>query len=163
MDRARRRFAGLDPLALGLGVALLCLAMGACSREAPKPQSLVRMPITVGGRTLEVEVARTPAERMTGMMHRRAIGPDEGMLFVFPYVERHRFYMRNTHVPLSIAFITSGGVIMNIEDMQPLKEETHLATVPCRYALEMPAGWFKRNKVSDGDRVSLPPEARATE
>jgi uncharacterized membrane protein (UPF0127 family) len=145
-----------------LALAALALLLGACSREE-KPQSLSRASITLGGRAIEVEIARTPKQRVTGMMHRRAIGPDEGMLFVFPYDERFHFYMRNTYVPLSIAFITTGGVIMNIEEMKPLSEETHRSAVPCRYALEMPSGWFERNKIGDGDRIAIPYEVRATE
>lgn len=151
-------------LCWGATVALAAfLAVAGCSPKTELPQSLPKMTMTVGGRALAVEVAKRPAERMTGMMFRKKIGPDEGMLFVFPYDAMTPFYMRNTYVPLSIAFITSGGVIMNIEEMQPLKEDLHHPLVECRYALEMPAGWFARNKVQPGDRVTLPLEAKATE
>jgi len=121
------------------------------------------MEIQVAGRRIEVEVALTPAQRAKGMMHRRKIGPDEGMLFVFPYDARIPFYMRNTYVPLSIAFLTSGGVVLNIEEMKPLTEHYHHPLVECRYALEMPAGWFARHQVKPGDRILLPPEARTAE
>ena len=151
-------------LCWGAAVALaVFVAVAGCSPRTESPQTLPKMSITVGGRALAVEVAMRPAERATGMMFRKKIGPDEGMLFVFPYDARTPFYMRNTYVPLSIAFITSGGVIMNIEEMQPLKEDLHYPVVECRYALEMPAGWFERNKVKVGDRVALPLEAVATE
>lgn len=157
-----RRTSSVRALALGAALLSVVLCVG-CSPKAESPQSLPKVTVTVGGRALSVEMAATAPQRTKGMMFRRSIGPDEGMLFVFPYDAATPFYMRNTYVPLSIAFITSGGVIMNIEEMKPLREELHFPVVECRYALEMPAGWFDRNKVKAGDRIAIPPEARATE
>jgi hypothetical protein len=134
---------------------MVTLTACACSRT-PAPRRLPTATITLGGRSIAVEVADTEAERHVGMMYRRSLGPDEGMLFVFPEVRVLSFYMRNTYVPLSIAFIRSDGEILNIAHMAPLTLTTHDSRLPCRYALEMPQGWFERHGVKEGDRITLP-------
>ncbi len=83
------------------------------------------------------------------------------MLFVFRRDQNLDFYMKDTLVPLSIAFIASDGVIVNIANMQPLSRDIHSSRMPCRYALEMPEGWFARNGVHEGDKVEIPSDIRA--
>lgn len=144
--------------AVGLVVASLLFC--GCAKSTPS-QRLSTIDISLGGRTIAVEVARTESERQTGMMHRKEIGPDEGMLFVFPAPQPLHFYMRNTLVPLSIAFLRSDGVILNIAHMEPLSLKTHSSRLPCRFALEMPQGWFEKHGVKEGDRIELPPEVMA--
>jgi hypothetical protein len=139
---------------LKLGAMLLALTLCACSNE-PEPQRLPTASITLGGKSIAVEVADTEETRQIGMMYRRKIGPDEGMLFVFPEIQPLAFYMRNTYVPLSIAFIRSNGEIVNIAHMEPLSLVSHRSRLPCRYALEMPEGWFERNGVKEGSFVVL--------
>ena len=90
------------------------------------------------------------------MMYRRNLGPDEGILFVFERDENLSFYMKNTYVPLSIAFIKADGTIASIADMEPLDETRHRSGVPCRYALEMPRGWFEKHDIAEGAVVRIP-------
>jgi hypothetical protein len=86
-------------------------------------------------------------------MHRFSLRPDHGMLFVFAQPERQAFWMKNTFVPLSIAFIGDDGRIVNIEDMAPQTETAHWSREPVRYALEMRKGWFGERGIRPGDRV----------
>ena len=134
--------------------ALVSVLMVGCA--GPRPQKLPRVTIEIGDRTLSVEVASTEAQRATGMMYRKKIGPDEGMLFAYPQERKLAYYMKNTYVPLSIAFLDSGGVIVNIATMEPLTTDTHWSRLASQYALEMPAGWFERNNVREGVRVKIP-------
>ena len=145
-----------------LALGCLVLFLAACSRDA-RVQRLPTAAIELGGRTLAVEVARTRAQRQTGLMFRRELGADEGMLFVFRRDDNLAFFMKNTYVPLSIAFIQSDGVIANIAHMEPLSLATHRSSMPCRYALEMPQGWFIRKGVKEGDRVVIPAGLTAEE
>ena len=105
-------------------------------------------------RTLIAEVATTPDQRSTGLMHRFSLRPDHGMLFVFERPERLSFWMRNTFIPLSIAFIGADGRIVNIEDMAPQTETSHWSRGPALYALEMRRGWFAERGIRAGDAVA---------
>ncbi|MCX7167993.1 MAG: DUF192 domain-containing protein [Rhodocyclales bacterium] len=96
-----------------------------------------------GMHRIEAEVAATPSSRQTGMMQRTTMAPQRGMLFVFPEVAAHCMWMRNTLLPLSVAFLDEKGRIINVEDMQPQSDDNHCAAKPARYALEMNLGWFK--------------------
>jgi uncharacterized membrane protein (UPF0127 family) len=117
-----------------------------------------RCEITVGGLKVTVEIAATIHERATGLSNRHEIGENEGMLFLFAKPRRLSFWMKDTHVPLSIAFITPEGEIAEIQDMEPLDESLHESAITVDKALEMPAGWFRRNGVKPGDTVKPPPE-----
>ena len=123
---------------------------------SPLAWSEVRMPImelTVGFHRIEAEVAATPEHRVVGLMHRKSMPQQRGMLFVFPEVERHCMWMRNTFLPLSVAFLDEKGVILNIEDMQPETENNHCAAKDARYALEMNLGWFKARGAKAGTPI----------
>jgi hypothetical protein len=100
-----------------------------------------------------VEVAATPETRATGLMHRFSLRPDHGMLFVFEAPQPLAFYMRNTYIPLSIAFLDARGRIINIEDMQPKDESTHWSKGMAMYAIEMRQGWFAAKGIGAGDVV----------
>ena len=100
-----------------------------------------------------VEVAATPETRATGLMHRFSLRPDHGMLFVFEAPQPLAFYMRNTYIPLSIAFLDARGRIINIEDMQPKDESTHWSKGLAMYAIEMRQGWFAAKGIGAGDVV----------
>lgn len=105
-----------------------------------------------------VELAVTEAQRERGLMFRAQLGLDTGMLFVFPEAGLHRMWMKDTWIPLSVAFIDDQGTILNIEDMNPRSLEPHGASQPARYALEMEQGWFARRNLMAGSRVThLPP------
>ena len=115
------------------------------------------LPLTIKGKTIKVEVARTEKEQERGLMFRERMGKDEGMLFVYEREEMLSFWMKNTRLPLSIAFIDKDGKIVDIQDMEPFSLETHTSAGPARYALEMNRGWFAREGIKVGDIVKIPP------
>ena len=115
------------------------------------------LPLTIKGKTIKVEVVRTEKEKEKGLMFRERMGKDEGMLFVYERQERLSFWMKNTRLPLSIAFIDKKGKIVDIQDMEPFSLRTHASSSPAKYALETNQGWFKRNGIHVGDSVNLPP------
>ncbi len=116
--------------------------------------------LTIGKHALIAEVAATDSERSTGLMHRFSLKPDHGMIFVFERAEPQGFWMKNTFIPLSIAFIGSDGRIVNIDDMAPQDERTHWSSGPARYALEMRKGWFAERGIVAGDRVEGLPKTK---
>jgi uncharacterized membrane protein (UPF0127 family) len=119
-------------------------------------QTLAQMPrmeLTAGFYRIDTEVAADQENRMQGLMHRRRLPTHEGMLFVFPTVQRHCMWMRNTLLPLSVAFLDEQGRILNIEDMQPQTETSHCAAAPARFALEMNRGWFAGKGLKPGLRI----------
>lgn len=103
-----------------------------------------------GMHRIEAEVASSPESRQIGLMQRSFMAPQRGMLFVFPDVAKHCMWMRNTLLPLSVAFLDEKGVVINVEDMQPKTEDNHCATKPARYALEMNLGWFRSRGFGPG-------------
>ncbi|MCH6555639.1 MAG: DUF192 domain-containing protein [Chloroflexi bacterium] len=105
---------------------------------------------------LTVELARTPAERRRGLMSREELQEDGGMLFVFPQDTTTGFWMKDTLIPLSIAFIAEDGAILDVQDMEALSEERHRPPQPYRYALEVNQGWFQEHGLGPGDRVEIP-------
>lgn len=105
---------------------------------------------------LTVELARTPAERRRGLMSREELQEDGGMLFVFPQDTTTGFWMKDTLIPLSIAFIAGDGAILDVQDMEALSEELHRPPEPYRYALEVNQGWFQEYGFEIGDRVEIP-------
>lgn len=113
-----------------------------------------RMELTAGFYRIEAEVASNPQNRAQGLMQRRAMAPNQGMVFVFPQLAQHCMWMRNTFLPLSVAFLDDDGVIINIEDMQPQTENNHCARAPARFALEMNLGWFASKGVKSGARIA---------
>ena len=115
--------------------------------------------LEIGGVVVEAEVADDRMERSIGLMHRTALRPGSGMLFVYPRARRLSFWMRNTPLPLSIAFIDAGGTVVRIADMRPLDERHVPSDWPALYALEVPQGWFGSAGVSIGDHVAGLPGA----
>ncbi|MBK7590399.1 MAG: DUF192 domain-containing protein [Betaproteobacteria bacterium] len=134
---------------LRLAIAILALCLMPASQAAELPLR----PLAIGGHKLVAEVATTPEQRSTGLMHRFSLRPDHGMLFVFERPERLSFWMRNTFIPLSIAFIGADGRIVNIEDMAPQTEASHWSSGAALYALEMRKGWFAERGIRAGDVV----------
>jgi len=114
---------------------------------------LSQIPLNVGSHKLTAEVANTEPARATGLMHRRMLPENRGMLFVFTEVALHAMWMMNTYVPLSVAFLDRDGVIINIADMEPHTQNSHGATRPAKYALEMNQGWFRKRGIKAGDRI----------
>jgi len=100
--------------------------------------------LTAGFHRIEAEVASTQDSRIKGLMHRRNMPINRGMLFVFPETAQHCMWMQNTFLPLAVAFLDPQGSIINVEEMQPQTENNHCAAKPAKFALEMNAGWFKQ-------------------
>lgn len=114
---------------------------------------LPRRPIKVGDVAVTAWIADSYEERRLGLMHVRELPPDHGMLFVYPDVRERSFWMKNTLIPLSIAYIDERGRIVSIVDMQPLDERSHPSGGPVRFGLEMAQGWFKAHGIEPGMRV----------
>lgn len=112
-----------------------------------------RMELHVGMYRIEAEVAADQQNRMLGLMHRREMAPQQGMLFVFTETERHCMWMKNTLLPLSVAFLDEAGKIINVEEMAPQTENNHCAARPARYALEMNKGWFAQKGFKPGTPI----------
>ncbi|MFA7290675.1 MAG: DUF192 domain-containing protein [Rhodocyclaceae bacterium] len=109
-----------------------------------------RVELTAGFHRIEAEVAANQTDRSQGLMHRRALAPNQGMIFAFPQTATHCFWMRNTPLPLSIAFLDEKGTIISIDEMAPETEDNHCPTRPARFALEMNSGWFKAKGLRPG-------------
>lgn len=130
---------------------LLSLVLGfvAFAANAEMPH----LDLTAGMYRIDAEVAADQQNRMVGLMNRRNMPANQGMLFVFPQDNTHCMWMRNTLIPLSVAFIDHDGVIINIEDMQPQTENNHCARRPARFALEMNLGWFAQRGFAAGNKL----------
>jgi len=113
--------------------------------------------LTFKAKKIKAEVARTEEEKSQGLMFRDKLGPDEGMLFIYEREDFLSFWMKNTPLPLSIAFLDPRGKIVDIQDMEPFNLRTHTSARPAMYALEMNKGWFKKNGVKVGDVLKMPP------
>ena len=112
-----------------------------------------RASLEAGKHRIEVEVAADEPTRQFGLMYRSHLPSGQGMLFVYPSPIRICMWMKNTLIPLSVAFLDEEGLILNIEDMTPQSEESHCSVKPVRYALEMNQGWFAGHGVKVGDRI----------
>ncbi|MBV6410033.1 MAG: hypothetical protein GAKPKEKM_00809 [Rhodocyclaceae bacterium] len=110
--------------------------------------------LSAGMHRIEAEVASTPADRATGLMNRPAMPTHRGMLFVFAEAGVQCFWMKNTLIPLSIAFLDDDGRIVQITDMRPQSLDNHCSVKPVRFALEMNAGWFRSRGLSAGARIN---------
>jgi len=129
--------------ALAMGMALM----------AANAANAQRTGLETGKHHIEVEVAADEQTRQLGLMYRSQLPSEQGMLFVYPFSTRICMWMRNTLIPLSVAFLDEEGRILNIEDMTPLSEESHCSVKPARHALEMNQGWFAAHGVKAGDRI----------
>lgn len=135
---------------------ILVLLVAACAIGVVAPGLAAELPtmtLTIGSHKAIAEIATTPDQRSVGLMHRFSLKPDHGMLFVFERSETLGFWMKNTFVALSIAFIADDGRIINIEDMKPQTETSHTSKGPARYALEMRKGWFAERGIGPGALV----------
>ncbi len=109
--------------------------------------------LQIGLHVISTEIANTHNQRMQGLMHRQFLPKNQGIIFVFEQTAHHCMWMRNTLIPLSVAFIDQNGIILNIIDMLPMNETQHCATHPVKFALEMNQGWFSQRGVQPGQRV----------
>ena len=127
--------------------------IGNAGYPAYAQEKLPVIPLNIGLHLIQAEVAATDSARQQGLMFRKSMGTNEGMVFVFDKPARLCMWMKNTYLPLSVAFLDGEGRILNIEDMQPLTSDSHCALKPARYALEMNQGWFAKKNISPGAQV----------
>lgn len=145
----------IKPLFFSLSLMLASVLMPATS-QAAATESAPQLPtqlLRLGNSTLEVEIAATNQSRQRGLMHRHVMAEERGMLFVFEQAERLCFWMRNTYIPLSIAYLDKDATIIEIFDMQALDERSVCSTAPAQFALEVNQGWFERHQIQVGQRV----------
>ena len=133
-----KRLSIAAPIAIALAVGFVSSAGGALAQNS-QLQTIV---LYAGMHRLTAELAIKPAHRAKGLMGRKSLAEHRGMLFVFGRADTHCFWMENTFVPLSIAFLRDDGSIVNVRDMEPLKRDQHCAAEPVRLALEVNQGWF---------------------
>ena len=143
---------------------LLAILLAAATFTCPaQTQAQPELPITklaVGGKSIRTEIADEEHERATGLMFRKELADDAGMLFIMPQTGPVAFWMRNTEVPLTIAYIAPNGAIMELHDLEPHNERPVPSSFPhIAYALEMPRGWFTKNNIWPGERVVGLPKA----
>jgi uncharacterized membrane protein (UPF0127 family) len=139
-----------------LALAAALVACAALAQEQPQ-MNLPRVKLTAGMHIIDAQVASAPAERETGLMFRKEMPQQEGMLFVFEYPAQQCFWMKNTILPLSVAFVHDDGTIANIEEMQPQTLDSHCSAKPVRYVLEMNKGWFAKKGIKAGFRLEGQP------
>lgn len=138
-------------LATAFAVGSMALLPQQAAAQINKGLPLVEL--TIGKAKLKAEVAADNNTRTVGLMNRFSLQPDHGMLFVFAQSQPLAFWMKNTYVPLSIAYLNDKGVILNILDMKAHDESTHPSAGPAMFALEMKQGWFKDRGIVAGNRV----------
>jgi uncharacterized membrane protein (UPF0127 family) len=143
----------------------LFLALSLCTATvltwAQQPQmNLARTKLSAGMHLLDVQVAQTPQERQIGLMFRKDMPQHEGMLFVFEQPATQCFWMRNTLLPLTAAFVADDGTIVNLADMKPQTDDSHCSTKPVRYVLEMNQGWFAKRSIQAGFKLGGAPFGR---
>jgi uncharacterized protein len=116
-------------------------------------QEMPVVQLSAGMHLIRAEVAADFSSRGRGLMHRKSLAPNAGMLFVFDDASIHCMWMKNTYIPLSVAFLDERGTIVNIADMQPHSEQSHCAARPSVYALEMTQGWFAQRGIKPGMKL----------
>ena len=121
------------------------------------PQKLPSIRLTAGMYLIHAELAQSPEQRSTGLMFRTAMGTNEGMLFVFDEAGTQCFWMKNTLLPLSIAFVADDGSVVNIDEMKPQTLDSHCSTRPVRFVLEMNQGWFAKRGIRAGAKLQGAP------
>ena len=140
---------------------LLSLAATAQNIAPPAPQTdLPRSTLQLGKSKLSVQIASEDRERAIGLMSRTSLGTNEGMLFVFPVAARQCFWMRNTLIPLTAAFVADDGRIIDLIDMQAQSTDSHCSSQRVRYVLEMNQGWFAKKGIKEGFKLSGAPFTR---
>ena len=142
----------LPAFAAALLSMLLACGLTAQAQSGPQPR-LRTTDLTAGIHIIKTELAITPDQQQTGMMFRRAMGTNEGMLFVNDEPSVRCFWMRNTLLPLTIAFIADDGTIVNIAEMAPQSDDSHCSAKPVRFALEMNPGWFAKRGFKAGTKL----------
>ena len=129
---------------------------GVHAQETPQTQ-LQRITLSAGIHQIDTQVALTPEQHAIGLMYRKDMPQHEGMLFVFQNPTKQCFWMKNTLLPLTAAFVADDGTIVNLEDMKPQTTESHCSVKPVRFVLEMNQGWFAKKGLKAGARLAGQP------
>jgi uncharacterized protein len=137
-------------------LALSAALAPACAQEEPQT-NLPRVELSAGMHRIDAQVAHTPGQRTIGLMFRKEMPLHEGMLFVFEQPSVQCFWMKNTFLPLTAAFVADDGTIVNLADMKPQTTESHCSAKPVRYVLEMNQGWFAKKGIKAGARLAGAP------
>ena len=156
-----RRLSELTRPLSRLSAGLLLAALGTLAAAQTGPQmQLPRAQLHAGMHLLDVQLAQTGEQRQIGLMFRKEMPQHEGMLFVFEQAATQCFWMRNTLIPLTAAFVADDGTIVNLADMKPQSDDSHCSTKPVRFVLEMNAGWFAKRQIKPGFKLAGPPFSR---
>jgi uncharacterized membrane protein (UPF0127 family) len=137
------------------GAVLIAASFLATAQEAQ--MDLPRVKLSAGMHQIDSQVASTPGQRSTGLMYRKTMPQHEGMLFVFEQPTKQCFWMKNTLLPLTAAFVDDDGTIVNLEDMKPQTLDAHCSAKPVRFVLEMNQGWFAKKGLKPGSKLSGAP------
>jgi len=138
-----------------LSLALLC--SGTSFAQGAPQTDLPRVKLGAGMHLIDTQVAATPEQRSAGLMFRQQMPQAEGMLFVFEQAGQQCFWMQNTPLPLTAAFVADDGTIVNLADMTPFSTDSHCSEKPVRFVLEMNQGWFAKKGIKAGFKLSGPP------
>lgn len=141
-------------LAALLALVTACVSLIPFEASFAQRQPLPIQALSAGMHVIQAEIASNETTRARGLMQRKELAPNSGMLFVFEQANVQCFWMRNTLIPLSIAFILDDGTITNIADMAPMTENSHCSAAPVRFALEMEQGWFAKRGITAGKKIS---------
>jgi uncharacterized membrane protein (UPF0127 family) len=132
-------------------LSMLCAAAAARAQEGP--QKLPQVRLNAGIHNINAELAATPEQREVGLMFRPVMAANDGMLFVFERAGQQCFWMKNTLIPLSVAFVADDGSVVNIEAMKPQTLDSHCSAQPVRFVLEMNDGWFAKRGIKPGTKL----------
>lgn len=144
------------PAVLGRVVLGMCTLWVSAVSAQTAQTNLPRVQLSAGMHLITAQVASTPLQRETGLMYRSEMPVGEGMVFVFETPSALCFWMKNTQIPLTAAFVADDGTIINLEDMTPMTTDSHCAKKPVRFVLEMNQGWFAKRGIKPGQKISGP-------
>jgi uncharacterized protein len=146
----------MKPFITHLGFLLWTMTSSAQAQDAPQ-LNLQRLQLTAGMHLIDTQLALSPEHRTIGLMFRKEMPQNEGMLFVFEQASNQCFWMKNTLLPLTAAFVADDGTIVNLADMKPQTTDSHCSAKPVRYVLEMNQGWFAKRGINAGTKLGGKP------
>ena len=138
-------------------VIVFAVLLSVAAQAQEGPQKLAAIRLNAGMHLIQAELARTPEEHSIGLMFRKTMAANEGMLFAFDAPRQQCFWMKNTLLPLSVAFVADDGSVVNIDDMKPQTLDSHCSTKPVRFVLEMNQGWFAKRGIKAGSKIQGAP------
>jgi len=141
----------MKPLRSLLALPVVALSLSCAAQDGPQKLPAIRL--NAGIHNIQAEVAQTADERATGLMFRKDMGANDGMLFAFEQAATQCFWMKNTLLPLSVAFVAEDGTIVNLDEMKPQTLDSHCSSKPVRFVLEMNQGWFTKRGIKPGFKL----------